>query len=198
MLAEQVLWEGSPSIKMLAVNFLATLLFAIAVAVGVSLAYQPFLHLMSGVSKSMARAVATNASGLRFAAVAFVLVVAGGRIAKLGWRVLSLRGSHYRLSNQRLTIESGVLSKTIVEVDLRTVDEIMFHQSLGERLMGLGEIAVVSSEPGPPRPGPGRAVPRRGGMNVRLVGVLDPRGVREKLRNAAYEATGNQVFMRST
>jgi hypothetical protein len=39
---------------------------------------------------------------------------------------------------------------------------------------------------------------RRPGRAVQLLGVLDPRAVREKIRDAAYAATGNQVFMRST
>ena len=58
-----------------------------------------------------------------------------------------LRSQTYRLSNQRLLVETGLLSRTIDEIDLRTVEDITFHQSFGERLFGLGRIGVVSSEP---------------------------------------------------
>ena len=35
-------------------------------------------------------------------------------------------------------------------------------------------------------------------MRACLIGVPDPRAVREQIRNAAYEATGKQVFVRPT
>jgi hypothetical protein len=35
-------------------------------------------------------------------------------------------------------------------------------------------------------------------MRARLIGIPDPRAVREQIRNAAYEASGKQVFMRPT
>ena len=68
---------------------------------------------------------------------------------RLAWRGFVLRATSYRLSNQRLLIESGVFSRTIDEIDLRTVDDITFHQRFFERVLGLGRIGIVSSEPGP-------------------------------------------------
>jgi uncharacterized membrane protein YdbT with pleckstrin-like domain len=193
MPSEQMLWEGSPSTKTLALDLVATPLFAAALGVAVYLAYHPVLRFVAGISRQIGRAVAAHESGLRLAAFMFVIVVVGARIVRLVWRLLALRANHYRLSNQRLLIESGLLSKTIVEIDLRTIDEIIFHQSFGERLLGVGQIAIASSEPDL-----GRAGSRRPGMSARLVGIRNPRVVREQLRNAAYEATGNQLFMRST
>jgi membrane protein YdbS with pleckstrin-like domain len=135
-----------------------------------------------------------GAPALRLAAIAFVLVMVGRRIGGLIWRGLALRGHRYRLSNQRLVLESGVLSKSVTEIDIRTVEEVSFHQSFAERLLGIGRVSLVSSSPALTA-----AVGLRGpGRTVALVGVLDPRAVREKIRDAAYAATGNQVFMRST
>jgi uncharacterized membrane protein YdbT with pleckstrin-like domain len=193
MPAEQQLWEGRPSLKTLTWDLAGTLLFSVILALAVTLAYQPALRAVSGLSREAARSVAANEPGLRLAAIVFVIVVAGGRIGKLVWRGLVLRSHSYRLSNQRLLVESGVFSKTIDEIDLRTVDDITFHQSFVERLLGLGQIGIVSSEPtaeGAPA--------RRAGMRARLVGIAEPRDVREQIRNAAYEATGKQVFMRPT
>ena len=124
-----------------------------------------------------------NAPGLRFAAVLFVVVVAGQRLVRLGWRSLVLRGRSYRLSNQRLLIESGVFSRTIEEIDLRTVDDITFHQRFFERMLGLARIGIVASEPG----GDGGGIAGRARTVVELVGITDPRSVREQIRNAAYD-----------
>ena len=67
---------------------------------------------------------------------------------------------------------------------MRTIDDITFHQTFVERLLGIGQIAILSSEPSTPR--------------VRLVGVTDPRQVRELIRGSAYQATRGQLFTRST
>jgi uncharacterized membrane protein YdbT with pleckstrin-like domain len=193
MSAEQQLWEGRPSLKTLTWDGAGTLLFSVALALAVYFVYGPALHAVSGLSREAARSVASYEPGLRLSATLFVIVVAGGRIARLVWRGLVLRSHSYRLSNQRLLVESGVFSKTIDEIDLRTVDDITFHQRFVERLLGLGEIGIVSSEPDVRGGALGRS-----GMRARLIGIPDPRAVREQIRNAAYEASGKQVFMRPT
>ena len=190
---EEHLWEGVPSRKALAVDAAGTALFTLALSLTVGFLYRPALDVVSGLSRDAAKFVTSNEPGLRFAAVLFVVVVAGQHFVRLAWRALVLRTQHYRLTNQRLTIESGVFSRTINEIDLRTVEDITFHQRFSERLLGLGQIGVVSSEPDPTG-----GAPRRAGVRGRLVGVRDPREVREQIRNAAYAATGKQVFMRPT
>ena len=113
-----------------------------------------------------------------------VVVAILSRVARLGWRMLALRGNRYTVSNQRIRVERGVFSKTLTEIDVRTIDDITFRQSLFERIFGVGEIAIVSSDPQNAR--------------VSLVGVPDPRTVRELIRNSAYQATRGQLFTRST
>ncbi len=194
MPAEETLWEGSPAMKMLALDLASTALFSLALSLVVYLGFQPALRFLAGLSRQAADAVATYQPGFRLAALAFVLVLIGRRVGGLIWRALALRGHRYRLSNQRLVLESGVLSKTVTEIDIRTVEEVSFHQSFAERLLGIGQISLVSSSPALPT-APGL---RRPGQTVGLIGVVDPRGVREKIRDAAYAATGNQVFMRAT
>ena len=185
---EETLWEGSPSIKSLTLAITSTVLFGAVLTTATVLSYRPALRFIAGISDGLAKTVAEGESGLRLAAILFVVFLVGLRAVKLAWRIIALRSQHYRLSNQRLLLEGGVLSKTITEIDMRTVDEIVFNQAPLERLLGLGDILVISSEPG------GRGNRER----VRLVGVVDPRAVREKIRTAAYQATGNQVFMRAT
>jgi membrane protein YdbS with pleckstrin-like domain len=194
MPAEETLWEGSPALKMLALDLVSTVLFSLALSLVVYLGYQPAVHFLMGLSRQTAGTVRAYEPGLRLAAIAFVLVMVGRRIGGLIWRGLALRGHRYRLSNQRLVLESGVLSKSVTEIDIRTVEEVSFHQSFAERLLGIGRVSLVSSSPALTA-----AVGLRGpGRTLALVGLLDPRAVRERIRDAAYAATGNQVFMRST
>jgi len=189
---EEQLWEDAPSLKALAVDAVGVALFTVALSLLVSFAYRPALDAASRTSPDVAKFVAANEPGLTLAAVLFVVVVAGQRLLRLGWRGVVLRAESYRLTNQRLLIESGVFSRTINEIDLRTVDDITFHQRFSERVLGLGQIGIVSSEPDPD------GARRGAGVRARLVGVSRPREVREQIRNAAYAASGKQVFMRPT
>jgi PH (Pleckstrin Homology) domain-containing protein len=190
--AEQQLWEGAPSLRALTADLVSTLLFTLALAIGVAVVFAPLLASIAKISDAVARAIAHNMPGLRLAAIVFVVFLAGQRIVRLVWRGLVLRALSYRLSNQRLLVESGVFSRTIEEIDLRTVDDLTFHQRFFERLLGLGRIGIVSSEPDP------QGGLRRAGTRAELIGIPDPRAVREIIRNAAYEASGKQVFMRPT
>jgi uncharacterized membrane protein YdbT with pleckstrin-like domain len=197
MSAEEQLWEGAPSLKALSFDAAAAVLFCLLVAVVVFVGYSPVMAAVSGLSKDVAHAVARNDSTLRLAAVLLVVIVGGVRIFRLAMRGLALRSQKYRLSNQRLLVETGLLSRTIDEIDLRTVEDITFHQSFGERLFGLGQIGIVSSEPmGASAMSAGFA--RAGRLRARLVGVENARAVREQIRNAAYAASGKQIFMRPT
>ena len=187
---EAVVWQGAPSLRGLAVQAIGTTLFGLVVTAAVVLVYDPALQLVSGLSRDAASFVADNEAGIRLAAILFVVTVVGQKVARLAWRALVLRSHHYRVSNQRLLIETGVLAKSINEIDMRTVEDITLQQTAVQRLFGVGEIAIVASDAGP---GPGLARTR-----LRLLGVRDPRAVRELVRNAAYQATRSQVFMRAT
>jgi len=185
---EQVTWEGAPSLRALAVDAITTALLAVVVTIAVTLAYAPVLRFIAGISRDTARLVAEDSGGFQLAAVLFVVTVVGLRVVRLSWRGLALRSHHYRLSNQRLLVETGVLSKTINELDMRTVDDVTLQQTAVQRLLGVGEIGVVSSELGTGRPR----------VRLTLLGIRDPRAVRELVRNTAYQATRGQIFTRST
>ena len=74
--------------------------------------------------------------------------------------------------------------RTLEEIDMRSVDDIEFRQSLLERIFGIGEIVVVSTD---------KVAPRR-----TLHGIHNPRNTRELIRGAAYQVTQRQLFTRST
>ena len=115
--------------------------------------------------------------------IILVLAVVAPRVAAPWLAMLVLRSHRYGISNQRIMVESGVFSKSLAEVDVRTIDDITFHQTFVERLLGIGQIAVLSSDPR---------------TRASAVGIPDPRQVRELIRNSAYQATRGQLFTRAT
>jgi len=203
--AETVLWEGSPSLRVLAVDGIRAAIFTIVVIVGTVLLYAPILKAIASVSDGSAEVVVQYTPGFRLAAILFVVVLVGLRLARLAWRAVALRHHHYRVTNQRLTWESGVLSKSLVEIDFRTVEDVGLHQSLTERLLKVGQIEIVTSDVAGALGAPGMPAALIGSVGVggrrtrvSLVGIAEPRDVRETIRGAAYQATHGQLFTRST
>jgi len=177
--AENVLWEGVPSLKAMVVEIIATSLYAIVLPIAAALVWDPLMR--HGASVDF---VASNRPAFKLALIAFVVTVVAARAVKLAWHVLVLRSHRYRVSNQRIVLESGVFSKQIDEIDMRTVEDIEFKQRFLQRLLGIGEILIVGSD--------------RTEGRVRLLGVEKPREVREMIRASAYQATRGQLFTRST
>jgi uncharacterized membrane protein YdbT with pleckstrin-like domain len=182
--AERELWQGRPSAKALVGTIVSATLFTAAVIVAVYLAYRPLLGALGDASAQLGREVARNRDTVWMIAVGLVVLLVGGRLLKLAWRVAVLKSHHYRITNQRMVIESGVFSRNIEEIDMRTVEDLQFQQSMFERLLGIGDITVISSD--------------RTNAHTRLVGLGRPRELRELLRNAAYQATNRQLFTRQT
>ena len=183
-LNEEVAWEGVPSLKAMAVQAVTTAAVAIGLPVVVALAYDPVLALIAQLGRPMADAVDTNRPTIRMVVTAAVVVLVVARLAKLAWHAAVLRSHRYKVSNQRILLETGVLSKRIDEVDMRTVEDIEFRQGVLERLLGIGDIAVIAADKGMGR--------------FRLIAVENPRDVRELIRASAFQATQRQVFTRST
>src|SRR4051794_34659897 len=125
--AENTLWRGSPSWKKLVGKLVLIVLTLIIV---------PLLA--------------------RFFMMRSPDLDTGSRIMKIGWwftalavliQIISfviafarLRSTAYTLTNQRLLIERGLFSKSINEIDLRTIDDTQLFQSLTDRLLGIGNI----------------------------------------------------------
>jgi hypothetical protein len=181
---EQPLWSGRPSLKALLGSILVAL-----VAVGLLLAVAllgrgPALAFLGGLGPEIVRFLRHNADVIDWVIIGVVAVLVGSRLGRLGWRLAELKSRHYRITNQRITVESGVLAKRIDEIDMRSIEDLQLVQSLTERVLGIGDITVVSSD---------RTTPR-----LTLIGLPDPRALRELIRGAAYQATGGQLFTRQT
>jgi membrane protein YdbS with pleckstrin-like domain len=60
--------------------------------------------------------------------------------------IIAVRTVRYRISNYRIDYERGILSKTIDTLELWHVEDINFHQSLLDRILGVGTVTVISHD----------------------------------------------------
>ncbi len=67
-----------------------------------------------------------------------------GAYAAVVW--LQRYSTRYRLTNERLIRVSGVLTKETDEVELYRIRDTRVHQSLPQRLVGLGDVEVNSTD----------------------------------------------------
>ena len=81
------------------------------------------------------------------------------------WLTKSVR---YRISNYRIDYERGILSKNIDTLELWHVEDIQFHQSLLDRILGVGTITVISHDDTTPE--------------LRIEGIPNPRPLFESLK----------------
>jgi membrane protein YdbS with pleckstrin-like domain len=66
------------------------------------------------------------------------------------WKFLELRATDFTVTSQRIKLESGVLSKTYDQVELYRVKDTILTRSLLQRILGLGSIKMLTSDPSQP------------------------------------------------
>jgi uncharacterized membrane protein YdbT with pleckstrin-like domain len=79
--------------------------------------------------------------------VAFIVV--GLLVMLIPW--IMTKTLRYRVSNYRIDFERGLLSRSIDTLELWHVEDISFHQSLLDRMLGVGTITIISSDDTSPR-----------------------------------------------
>jgi len=84
------------------------------------------------------------------------------------WKWLETRNTVYTLTDQRLKFTRGVLTKTTEDLELYRVRDTKFQQNLWERMLGLGEIQLFTTD--------------ETTTVVSLPYIRDAEGVREKMR----------------
>jgi membrane protein YdbS with pleckstrin-like domain len=169
--AEETMWRGRPSVRVLIGKVVAVIVIAIVVPVAASFiaSHTADLIMSSRISKA---GWWLTAALIVWQLVLFLLAM------------MRLQSTLYTITNQRIMIELGMLSKKLFEIDLRSIDDTQFSQSFVERLLGIGDVTLVSSD---------KALP----VTV-LSGIEDPRRVREIIRAHAYQVSQRQIFTRST
>ena len=84
------------------------------------------------------------------------------------WRWLQIRNTTYTLTDQRLKFTRGVFTRTTDDMELYRVRDSHFEQNLAERLLGLGQVVLYTTDETSPE--------------IRLVFLHDAEAVREKIR----------------
>ncbi|MBU0641018.1 MAG: PH domain-containing protein [Planctomycetes bacterium] len=156
--AEEELWEGRPSWRSayptLALWLIVTLIATIALGV-------------------LIRKSAVTLSTLGVCGA--LLVVVAGRAA---WGVWHLS---YRITTQRLFVRRGILSRTVDQTELLRVDDVRTRQSLVERILGIGQVEVLSSD--------------RSDDELVLRSIENPEAVAEHIRRHTRSLQRRTLFM---
>ena len=166
-LQEETLWRGRPSAAVLVGHVFVMLLVLIGVP------------LLTGFIASK-----TNTPNLKQYGLYITLVILIFQFANFLIALARLQSTVYTITNQRVMIERGILSKSLNEIDLRYIDETEFFQRFMDRLLGVGNVVLISSD---------KVFPQ-----TTLQNIKDPRGVRELIRSHAYQASQRQLFTRAT
>ena len=61
------------------------------------------------------------------------------------------RSRHYRITSQRIVVESGVFSKKMEQIDLYRVRDYVVDRPFGQRLMGTGNLELEAMDSTTPR-----------------------------------------------
>jgi membrane protein YdbS with pleckstrin-like domain len=87
---------------------------------------------------------------------------------------VDLKSVQYRLTNQRLFVLKGLFSKETQELELFRIKDIAVQQSLLQRVLGYGQVTIVSSDDTTP--------------TATLRGIANPIGIKELIRENYKEA----------
>jgi membrane protein YdbS with pleckstrin-like domain len=181
---EQVLWEGGPSIA-LVYGKIVRLIFRLIIVIIVGyLAFAMGLPALASVSSDLNSFIEQNGALINLGIVLVLVVAVIPSVVALLRASARIKNTRYRVTNQRIVIESGVFSRALEEIDMRSVDDIEFQQTFLERLFGIGEVFIVSTDKVAPK--------------LALHGIHDPRNTRELIRSTAYQVSQRQLFTRST
>jgi len=169
--AEETVWRGTPSPRVL----IGRVVGLIAIVIAIPLA----AYWLASSTNVLDQKASITKIGWWITAVVFVV-----QLIRLGIALMRIRSTLYTVTNQRILIEHGILSKSVSEIDLRTIDDTQFFQSFTARILGIGNVTLVSADKAQPV--------------LVLRSVPDPRTLRETIRSNAYRMSQRQLFTRQT
>lgn len=76
----------------------------------------------------------------------FWLGLSAAALLLLAWKWLENMASKYEITNERLIIRRGIISKSIDEIELYRVKDVRIDFSIINQLAGIGRISVASSD----------------------------------------------------
>ena len=117
---EVVYYEGTPAVR----GVLGAVLFRVILGIGVV---------------ALGLYLATYGKWIPVAGLLMALVL-------VGWPVVVVKSTRYRITSYRIDYERGVFSKRIDTLELWHIEDITFRQSLVDRMLGIGTITVMSHD----------------------------------------------------
>ena len=181
---EQTLWEGSPSLALAYGKILGLIVRAIVLIVAGYLLIEFALPAVQGLSPDIRTLIEPKATMISWGIIAIFFIAMVPSTAALFSTIAQIKNTHYKVTNQRILIERGVLSKSLQEIDMRSIDDTKFHQSFLERIFGVGDLSIEFTD--------------ETAQKVVLQGIRDPKSTRELIRATAYQLSQRQLFTRST
>ena len=117
------------------------------------------------------------------AAAAIGLLASGGGVAAgaggaiflvvLVWGYLKRFATRYAITNRRIHIRRGILTRDIEETRLDRVQDVRVHQGLGQRMLGVGTVDFGTSA--------------ESGAGFRFEGVGNPDGLAREVDRVIHE-----------
>jgi membrane protein YdbS with pleckstrin-like domain len=181
---EETLWEGRPAIALVFGKLVGVIIRLLIFLIIGYFAFTMGLPALASLSSGAKSFIEQNEGYFQLGIVAILLVAIFPSLLALGSAFARIKNTHYKVTNQRVLIETGVLSRSLEEIDMRSIDDIEFQQTFLERIFGIGKVYIVSTDKVAPR--------------LELIGIHDPRHTRELIRAAAYQVSQRQLFTRST
>jgi uncharacterized membrane protein YdbT with pleckstrin-like domain len=166
---EETLWRGTPSPKVLIGRVAGLIVIVIAIPWAA--------HWLSSTTNDLHQSEMIVKAGWWITAAVFVV-----QLIRLGIALMRIRSTLYTITTQRILIEHGILSKSLSEIDLRTIDDTQFFQSFTARILGIGNVTLISTDKEAPV--------------LVLRSIHDPRGLRETIRSNAYRMSQRQLYTR--
>ncbi len=62
------------------------------------------------------------------------------------WIRIRRRSQRYKITNLNIEYESGVFNKTIQNLEMWRIDDIVFHQTLSERMLGISRVELITRD----------------------------------------------------
>jgi uncharacterized membrane protein YdbT with pleckstrin-like domain len=168
---EETLWRGNPSAMKLIGRIVGIVLILIVVPL--------IFHYAAAQTPDLERSA--NIVKIGWWITALLALV---EIVRFFVALAHLRSTLYTITNQRVMIERGLITKNLSEIDLRYIDDTQFSQGIIDRMLGVGNVTIISSDKSTP-------------VYV-LAGVRDPRNLREMIRSNSYQVSQRQIFTRAT
>ncbi len=96
------------------------------------------------------------------------LFLVGGLLWLRVWYLVA--STRYRLTTQRLFVQTGLIAKHVEEVELFRVKDVTLSQGVLQRMTGVGNVVVLSTDDTAPR--------------LELAGIPEPAAAKEQIRGA--------------